>query len=870
MRQTLLLAALLLCLVAGFAAAMHPTIAGLQPDGTDLLPTGQRISPAGVQVPYPGRPNDIALSPDGRTLAVLDIKSLVLVDVARGQVRQQIPVKPGHPFAGLVWSGDNEIIAPRLDGRLAIYSVSHGLATPLREVFLAAGGPQLSLQREGHQPVVPTPPLPSGSLLPASMVLRDGTLYVVLNQINALGRVQLSDLTPPHRPGGAPGVSPGMGPVDGGVQPSPAAQPRQLTADKVAVETCPVGIAPYGVALSADGTRLYVSNWAGRRPRPGDPTSASSGSQIVVNPDTGVACSGSVSVIDASTFKPKAEIPVGLHPTALVLHPTRPLLYVADANSDDVSIIDTQSDTVTGRIDVQQDLRAPYGACPDALAISPDGTRLYVAEAANNCVAVYDTAANTLLGLIPTAWYPGALQLSADARTLMVANVKGLGSLGPPALGPTQKGHNSHDHLGSISIIPQPQGASLPAVVRRNNHWGRPGRGDVPRFAHVVYIIKENRTYDQVLGDLGRGNGDPRLCVFGRNVTPNTHALAEQFVTLDNFYTCCVQSCDGHQWTDEAYATEYLEKFFGGFVRSYGDDPLCYAGSGFLWNNVMHHGLTVRNYGEGLYTKVTPPDLTWREAYAHLPFEIHNTAYIYGAQRFLSADYPGWKLKLPDQLRADVFIRDLEQAEQTGDWPNLMVMSLPDDHTGGTTPGLPTPRAEVADNDLALGRIVDAVSHSRFWPDTAIFVVEDDSQSGLDHVEAHRTVALCISPFTRRGAVDSTMYTQAGMVRTIEMALGVPPMTQFDALAQPMSGCFADSLDATPFDHLQNRIALDEMNPPLSSLSGRAREMAEQSQQQNFDVPDAADDVLLDRIIWASVRGNRTPYPNPGRAEDDD
>ena len=303
-----------------------------------------------------------------------------------------------------------------------------------------------------------------------------------------------------------------------------------------------------------------------------------------------------------------------------------------------------------------------------------------------------------------------------------------------------QKGHNTHDHLGSISIIPLP--ADNTEGVRRNNHWGERVTGDVPHFSHILYIIKENRTYDQVLGDLGRGDGDPNLCVFGRDVTPNTHALAEQYVTLDNFYTCCVLSADGHNWTDEAYATEYLEKFFGGWVRSYGDDPLSYAASGFLWNNARRHGLTVRNYGEGLTTEVTPKDLDWQQAYAQHAIH-HAEPYL----RLRTGPSDGSRLSGSSCWNTGSMARRRLHPGIAGRRAERR-LAQPDGHVAaqrshrGTKPGLPTPRAQVADNDLALGRIVDAVSHSRFWKDTAIFVVEDDSQSGLDHVEAHRTVAL--------------------------------------------------------------------------------------------------------------------------------
>ena len=377
------------------------------------------------------------------------------------------------------------------------------------------------------------------------------------------------------------------------------------------------------------------------------------------------------------------------------------------------------------------------------------------------------------------------------------------------------KGKNSHDHLGSVSIIVVPDEAQLKAYtqeVNANNRLAyslaglekpRPDAGRVPvpqrhgepsLFKHVIYVIKENRTYDQVLGDMKEGNGDPNLCIFGEEVTPNHHALARQFTLFDNFYCSGVLSADGHTWVNEAYVTDYLEKAFGGFTRSYpddGSDPLAFVPTGFLWDNALLHKKTFRNYGEYVSNDFEPKTATWADLYADFKkgtrkVKVKARANVKTLEPYTHPGYPWFPLLMPDVYRARLFLDEFKEYEKKGDLPNLIYLTLPCDHTNGTRPGYPTPRAMVADNDLALGRIVEAVSHSKFWKDTCIFVVEDDPQNGFDHVDAHRTVALVISPYTKRKFVDHTNYNQTGMVKTIELMLGLPPMNQLDLSATPL------------------------------------------------------------------------------------
>ena len=426
----------------------------------------------------------------------------------------------------------------------------------------------------------------------------------------------------------------------------------------------------------------------------------------------------------------------------------------------------------------------------------------------------------------------------------------------------------------------------MTATVRANNHYDamvkaltgkKKIRGRVPVpvlpgqksvFEHVVYIIKENRTYDQVLGDMPQGNGDTALVMFGRKVSPNHHALAEQFALLDNFYCSGVLSADGHQWTDEAYVTDYLEKSFGDFPRSYpydGDDPLAYSPAGFLWDNALQHGLTFRNYGEFVGARIEP-DGTFKEIWQDYKAGTHRIKIRAKVQLpslapYTCPDYIGFPNRVSDQYRADVFIRELRRFEQTDSFPNLIIMLLPNDHTSGTRPGMPTPRAAVADNDLALGRIVEAISHSKFWATTCIFVTEDDPQAGLDHVDSHRTVGYVISPYTKRGEVISVYYSQISMFRTIENILGLPPLNRFDLTAAPMTDCFTNQPDLTPYKALPANIPLDRINPSLKDLSGDALFWARKSLEQDLDDVDRIDEDTFNRILWHAVKGYDRPYP---------
>ena len=813
---------------------------GPQPDGRIVTPTNQILTPAGKQVLFPGRPVDLLLF-DGRLIAK-NMRDLTVIDPATGEVVQTLPLPAGAFSAvGLARVGDRV--------------VATDTANQLRIARRGADG-----QLAWADPVKLPAPAVGGAAYPTGVAAAGpDRAWVCSSRGNELVLLDLA-----------------TGKADARV---------------------PVGVAPYLPVVVGD--KVYVSNWGGDQVPKADATHTTSGTPVRTDPRTSVANTGTVSVVEKvnDTWKQTKSVSVGGHPCGMAA--AGRFLYVTNANSDTVSVIDTTADTVVETIDVKPEGRLPFGSGANAVAVAPDGKRLYVANGTNNCVAVVKLGSpSRVAGLIPTGWYPGAVLL--DGGRLFVANVKGHGALrprkpvgkstdgdDPPAA--RQPGKNSHDHLGTVSLIDLPDAAGLAkftAAVNANNRLGyslaglekpRPGVKPVPVperhgepsvFDHVIYVIKENRTYDQVLGDVKEGNGDPGLCIFGADVTPNHHKLAREFVLLDNFYCSGVLSADGHSWVNEAYVTDYLEKQFGQFVRSYpyeGSDPLAFPTSGFLWDNALARGKTFTNYGEFCKTTFAPRTATWADLYADYRDGTSKVAVtvrpnLKSLEPHTHPHFPGFPLTAPDVWRAKLFVEELAKWEKKGTFPNLVYVFLPGDHTNGTRPGSPTPRAMVADNDLALGRVVEAVSRSKFWPKTCILVTEDDPQNGFDHVDGHRTVGMAISPYTRRGAVDSTCYNQTGMVKTIELMLGLPPMTQMDLAATPMRGCFRAAPDLTPYTAAKNVVPLDEMNKPLAKLSGRERYWAEKSVALAFEKEDEADEDTLNRILWHAVRGDAT-YP---------
>ena len=831
-----------------------------------VVPTNQVLSPQGRQVVLDGRPTDVALSPDGRWLAALGNNGVYLIDPAAGKVVSRAP-HSGGSFTGIVFSADGKrLLASSFFGSIGAFAVQpDGGLKPQPPIVLPARSTPAPTQ---SATVDATSRKLRQSVVPAGLALGCGgrTLWAVLNTANSLAEIDLA-----------------------------SGRLRR---------TIHVGNAPYGVVLVRN--KAYVSNWAGREPGPHDAAGPSgSAPPVRVDPRRHIANDGSVSVVDLAAGREIRQIPVGLHPCGLAATPDGRYVLVANANSDSVSVIESYGDCVVETIGVRPDEKLLFGSAPNALAVGRDGRTLYVSNGGNNAVALIRLAPpqSRLLGCLPVGWYPAGLAVDAARGTLCVANVKGIGPRsgagfrrrdfgkeGPPA-------YNSHDDQGSVSLVALPRAEDLPAATRSvlaNNRLSQaasalaPPRKDaaacpVPQrhgepslFKHVLYVIKENRTYDQVLGDVARGEGDPRLCIYGRDVTPNIHKLAEEFVLLDNFYCSGALSADGHQWTDEAYVTDYVEKAFGGWPRSYpheGNDALAYAGSGFLWDNALARGRSLRVYGEFVSGKVRwkdsarRPPPTFSDVYRDFlsqsgKVEIRGRATIKTLEPHICPRAIGFPLTVPDLYRAEQFVRELREFERAGRLPNLMFLALPQDHTSGTRPGYPTPAASVADNDLALGRVVEAVSHSRFWPETCIFVVEDDPQDGFDHIDGHRTVALVISPYTRRHVRHSDNYNQTSMVRTIELILGLPPMNQFDASATAMSGCFTERPDRTAYEAVPNVVPIGEVNPEVAAIRDpRQRHWAEVSLRLPLDEADEADEDTLNRILWHAARGRDETYP---------
>ena len=697
-----------------------------------------------------------------------------------------------------------------------------------------------------------------------------------------------------------------------------------LTSGKIIWQQ-PVGLAPYGITLAKG--KLYVSNWSGSvpgnhtRPTAGIPWGSASVDAY------GTVSSGTVSILNPATGNRLKEIPVGLHPNEIISSRDGAFVYVANGNDDNISVINTKTETVSETISVRLNAaKNPYfGDTPNGLALSRNGQTLYVSNGMDDALAVIrlgsKSAANSkkesssLMGFIPTAAYPAGLCLLHDS-VLYVADIEGIGArmtvknrknkafqtfISVDGKKHTTAGaFTTHRMLASLSVIPVPDSAQLKvytASVKKQNDQERlsllkllprkgikavplPERiGEPSLFKHVLYIIKENRTYDQVLGDVQKGNGDAALCTFGRKITPNAHKLVTNYVLLDNYKASGKCSAEGHLWTDASIVTDYIEKNVRAWFRSYTHvlyDAMAYPKTGFLWDNALDHGKSVRIYGETAIPHWSDGK-TWLDVYRNFtkgkPFRFTNTTTIDRVRGILSPTYPGYDShNVPDVLRADAFIKELKAFEKKkGDaFPALTVMALPDDHTAGTSSKHPTPRAMVADNDYALGQIVEAVSKSKFWKNTVIFVTEDDSQNGWDHVSAYRTVGMVISPYTKKAAVVSTDYNQTSMIRTIEQILGLPPMNVEDATATPLFDVFTNHPDFSSYTAVKNQIPLDEMNPPLSALKGKEKAYAKASALMAQKDIDAGDDALFNRIIWSSVKKGH-PYPQKfaGKEEDD-
>ncbi len=797
--------------------------------GVTLLPNGWRIAPAGKHLSIGDLPLAMVLSPDGHQLVITNNgyqkPTLRVVDLDRQTVAR---VDLDDAWLGLAWHPDGK----------RLYS-SGAASNTVQELAWANGRLRVGDKFNAAKNVAR---LSEGQRLPSA---RDQT-YVGGIAMHPSGQT----LYAVH--------------VFGKFVSAVDVETKTVTG------TVDLPAEPYTCVLSADGSTLYVSLWGGAK----------------------------VLSFDAKTLEKKSEIVVGEHPNAMALTPDGARLLVACANTNAVWVIDIATGKATEQVSVALFPQSPPGSTPNAVAISPDGQRAIVANADNNAVALVDISlpgSSRVMGFIPTGWYPTGVLFNRDGSQIFVLSGKGLTSTanprGPQAGVGTGEGQYSGSILeGSLSMLAVPDAARLQHYTKtvydltpytdntRLAPASAPSRSPIPRrvgqvspIKHVFYVIRENRTYDQILGDLDRGNGDPTLTLFGEEITPNAHALAREFVTLDNFYVNAEVSYSGHAFSTGAYANDFVEKIWPANYGSRGGPYLSEGGgemrtpygniaappNGYIWDVVMRAGKTVRSYGEFVARDNTRRPESEPSTDLNLPAGVGPVkATVPGLEGRVHPLFPGFDLAIPDNTRVDIWLEEFKKFEANGQLPALSIIRLGNDHTNGTRAQYPTPRAMIAENDVALGRLVDAISHSIYWNDSAIFVLEDDAQNGPDHVDAHRSPAFAISPYSRRGVVDSTLYTTSGMLRTMELILGAEPMTQYDAAATPMYNAFQTSAVLTPFVKRDARVSLTEMNRPGAPGSAASARM-------NFAEADMTPELELNEILWMSVHGPNSIMPPP-------
>lgn len=765
------------------------------------LPTGLRLDPAGPGFDVGNMPLAVAVAPGdpGRLVLLLSgyrEQGLQVADAAAGRVLQTLP-QPGA-FLGLAFSPDGKTLYASGGNDDAVFRYDwQGGAATLRD--------RIELEAKAR-------PAAAGRRFPAGLAVSpDGArLYVAENLSDTLAVLD-------------------------------AASGRVL-------QRLPAGPLPYGVAVAPDGT-VWVSAWGG-------------------DAVTSFSSDGS------GGLKASGAIEVGRHPSALLLGAGGRRLFVASATTNRVAVVDTAARRVVATLQDPPPSGPDEGSTPNALALSADGTRLFVAEGDANAVAVFDLSAGTsgvsgqsgahgqdrLAGRVPSRWYPAGLALAGE--TLYVVDGKGRGTRPNPGgsqpgrpLDPLQ--YTLGQLNGTVTTLKTGWSAAeladLTRRVERANGWDRP-RGDrrYPPFKHVIYIIKENRTYDQVFGDQPGGDGDPSLLFFPRDVAPNHRALAERFGLFDRFFVNAEVSSQGHIWSTAAYVTDYGEKTVPTAYAGKREDPAEREhheaeepAGGFLWHLAREKGISFRNFGEA-----TEPE---KEADG----SVRYTTVRSGLQAVTDPDYPGYDLTISDQRRADVWLQRLRTWEESGDMPTLQLLWLPNDHTSGARPGAPTPHAYMSDNDRALGRVIEALSKSRFWKDTVVFCLEDDSQAGPDHVDSHRSVLLVISPYNRPGTVHRFVNT-TDVLATIEAILGLRSLSQFDHFGRPLAGLFAAEPDLRPYQALQPSVPWTEVNPPAGPGAMASAEL-------ELDEVDSGQDELFNLALWQAVKGD-APFPGVTRA----
>ncbi|HZD50935.1 MAG TPA: bifunctional YncE family protein/alkaline phosphatase family protein [Silvibacterium sp.] len=946
----------------------YPTYqVGPQPDGSYVVSDGTIITPAGTQVDLGirVRAKAVALNPNGKTAAVLTMGTstsngngaVEIFDTKTGKVLQSYSSAGNKDSSGselgitytpngkyLLFSQDSSYVA------IAKVDPTTGLLSDYAHVNVPIDGSLYTIEGTSFAYTVNTvkcfpnsPPGTDGSFahscgltvgtnpsaypLGIAVTSNGKTAYVVLDVNDTLTKIDLTASTP--------------------------TQGEQIR----------LGNVPDSIVISPDGTTAYISNKGGRIAKKSDFQGYSDGTPVVADDVTGSASSGTISVVDLSSFKVTGTITTGLQPTGMAFWGK--YLLVTNTYDDTISVIDTGVNQVVRTINVGLPIKVPgekkaaYGAGPNSIAVDANQDIAYVALYNANAIAVVDldsVSKDAILGLIPTAYAPSSVVLDKKGKQLIVANDKGVGTTGipptnngvtnsfgtsPGALPPAERvsSLNTHQDLGKVSLIPLPTVGDLASWTNQvylNNHWdlsrniksaagGDPHVkavvipkkiGDPSLIKHVFLIIRENRTYDQILGDVLGGNGDPSLAVYGDNppqggpaITPNAHALVERFPLLDNFYDPSRQSADGHNWIVQAMAPYSDDIQSPDWVRDYpsnGGDAIAYQKKGHLWDQAVKAGVSFKNYGEYIeYNTFTVPGCTSTSTeylYPLIPgfsgschptwsqFYADTQAYESGAEKQLQyyntvgshsplpnlinntvQNYPQFDLDIPDQFRVDVWEQYFKKEVKAGTVPQLEMMWISSDHTGGP----PTGPAMEADNDLALGRFVDIISHSSIWSSSVIFVEEDDAQDGVDHVDGHRSPGYVISPYVRQdGVVDSTYYTQVNLTRTIEQILGIPPMNQFDLVASPMRTLFVENPPADnfkPWTHVPNQIPLDQgvttsaalrdESPAVKTLRVGWMKKKAQVFAGKHTKPDSEDPDTVNHLNWYEATGFTRPYP---------
>jgi YVTN family beta-propeller protein len=788
-----------LCFLAGGGAAAQIASPLARDDSQKkqtCLPTGVCLDAAGHSFDVGNMPLAMALSPEGDRL-ILSLngwreQGLQIVERDTGRVVQRLP--QAGAFFGLAFSANGQTLYASGGNEDIVYQYEwrDKQATLVGSIILA-----------------PKEPKKDGTRFPAGLALSlDGKkLYVAENLADTLAVIDVAT--------------------------------REI-------KRLPTDAYPYAVAVAPDG-KVFVSSW---------------GSNTV-----------SVFRMDSSgRLKENRKIEVGRHPSGLLVNGGGSRLFAVSATTNQIAVIDTKSEAVIASLKDAPPSKN-QGSTPNALALSADGTKLFVAEADNNAVAIFNLSrqvsgarnamgATQMLGRIPVEWYPTALLMTQDS--LFVLNGKGRGSRANPRFHQPweELGDDNPDYtLGQLNGTITTLAANVKPIeltrltrrVARVNNWNQAQRSEAryPPFKHVIYIIKENRTYDQVLSDLPNGDGDTALQFFPRPVSPNHHALAERFGLFDRFFVNAEVSSQGHVWSTAAYVTDYGEKTIPSVYadRRNGDDrgDVGEPAAGYLWNAAIKKGLTLRNYGE--YAELAPnKDKTAPPRYRAIKAAL---------KPYTNPDYASFDMQIPDQQRVDVWMKDFQEFVRKGNLPTLEILHLPRDHTDGARPGGSTPRACFADNDLALGRIAEAVSHSPYWKDTVFFILEDDAQNGPDHVDSHRSVMFVVSAYNRAGTIHRFVNT-TDVLATMEEILGLQPFSQFDYYGQPLRGIFDGKPDLRPFTALKPEQLLDEVNPQQGAN-------AQASLLLNLDEVDKADMDLFNRILWSEIKGENVPYPQAKR-----